>query len=62
MIIETVLLVVQTFLMLYFKEGVLLYVAESVLLAVMLLLNIKPITELAKLIFTKFLKRGKKNL
>lgn len=61
MIIETVLLVVQTFLMLYFKEGVLLYVAESVLLAVMLLLNIKPITELAKLIFTKFLKRGKKN-
>lgn len=61
MIIETVLLVVQTFLMLYFKEGVLLYVAESVLLVVMLLLNIKPITELAKLIFTKFLKRGKKN-
>lgn len=61
MIIETVLLVVQTFLMLYFKEGMLLYVAESVLLAVMLLLNIKPITELAKLIFTKFLKRGKKN-
>lgn len=61
MIIETVLLVVQTFLMLCFKEGVLLYVAESVLLAVMLLLNIKPITELAKLIFTKFLKRGKKN-
>lgn len=61
MIIETVLLVVQTFLMLYFKEGVLLYVAESVLLAVMLLLNIKPITELAKLIFTKFLRRGKKN-
>ena len=61
MIIETVLLVVQTFLMLYFKEGVLLYVAESVLLSVMLLLNIKPITELAKLIFTKFLRRGKKN-
>lgn len=61
MIIETVLLVVQTFLMLYFKEGVILYVAESVLLAVMLLLNIKPITELAKLIFTKFLRRGKKN-
>lgn len=61
MIIETVLLVVQTFLMLYFKEGVLLYVAESVLLAVMLLLNIKPITELAKLIFTKFLRRDKKN-
>lgn len=61
MIIETVLLVVQTFLMLYFKEGVLLYVAESVLLVVMLLLNIKPITELAKLIFTKFLRRGKKN-
>ena len=60
-IIETVLLVVQTFLMLYFKEGVLLYVAESVLLVVMLLLNIKPITELAKLIFTKFLRRGKKN-
>lgn len=61
MIIETVLLVVQTFLMLYFKEGALLYVAESVLLVVMLLLNIKPITELAKLIFTKFLRRGKKN-
>lgn len=61
MIMETVLLVVQTFLMLYFKEGVLLYVAESVLLAAMLLLNIKPITELAKLIFSKFFKRGKKN-
>lgn len=61
MIFETVLLAVQSFLMLYLREGVLLYVLESVLLAVMLSVNIKPISELARLIFSKFLKRGKKN-
>ena len=61
MIFETILLVSQTALMLWLKEGVLLYVIEAVLLAVMLLVNIKPIMELANLIFSRFLKRGKKN-
>lgn len=61
MIFETILLVSQTILMLWLKEGVLLYVIEAVLLAVMLLVNIKPIMELANLIFSRFLKRGKKN-
>lgn len=61
MITETVILVAQSGLMLYFKEGILLYVIEAVLFAVMLLLNMKPIKELATLVIERFLKRGKKS-
>lgn len=61
MITETVILVAQSALMLYFKEGILLYVIEAVLFAVMLLFNMKPIKELATLVIEKFLKRGKKS-
>ncbi len=58
MIFETVILVTQSILMLYLKEGILLYAVEAALFAVMILVNIKPIMELVNLIFAKFLKRG----
>ncbi|MGN1202688.1 MAG: lipopolysaccharide biosynthesis protein [Eubacterium sp.] len=61
MIFETALLITQSVLMLALKNGVLLYVIESVIFAVMMLVNIKPITELVNLIVTRFLKKGKKN-
>ena len=61
MLIETALLITQSVLMLTLKNTVLLYILEAVMLAVMLLVNIKPIKELANLLIGKFLRRGKKN-
>lgn len=59
LIAETVILAAQSGLLLYLKNGVLLYVIEAVLFAVMLLLNIKPITELVKLVFGRFINKKK---
>lgn len=61
MITETVILVGQSALILYYQKGVVLYAVEAVLFAVMLVLNIKPIKELATLVLGRFLKRGKKS-
>ena len=61
MITETVILVGQSALILYYQKGVVLYAVEAVLFAVMLVLNIKPIKELATLVMGRFLKRGKKS-
>ncbi len=58
MIFETVILITQSILMLYLKEGIMLYAIEAVLFAIMILVNIKPIMELVNLIFAKFLRRG----
>ena len=60
-ITETVILVGQSALILYYQKGVVLYAVEAVLFAVMLVLNIKPIKELATLVLGRFLKRGKKS-
>lgn len=60
MITETVILVGQSALILYYQKGVVLYAVEAVLFAVMLVLNIKPIKELAELVLARFLKKGKK--
>ena len=62
MITETVILVGQSALILYYQKGVVLYAVEAVLFAVMLVLNIKPIKELATLVLGRFLKRGKKSV
>lgn len=62
MIAETVILVGQSALILYYQKGVVLYAVEAVLFAVMLVLNIKPIKELATLVLGRFLKRGKKSV
>lgn len=59
MIIETVVLIIQSALMLWLKSGVLLYILEIALLGFMILLNMRPIKELFGLICAKFLKRGK---
>lgn len=61
MIVETIILIIQSALMLWLKNGVILYVAQAVLFALMMLLNIRPVKELFELIVNKFLKRGKKN-
>ena len=58
MIFETVILITQSILMLYLKEGIMLYAIEAVLFAIMILVNIKPIMELVNLIFAKFLRKG----
>lgn len=57
MITETVILVAQSALMLYYQKGVVLYAVEAVLFAVMLALNITPIKELTTLVFGRFLKK-----
>lgn len=61
MIVETIILIIQSALMLWLKNGVILYVVQAVLFALMMLLNIRPVKELFELIVNKFLKRGKKN-
>lgn len=61
MIVETIILIIQSALMLWLKNGVILYVVQAVLFALMMLLNIRPVKELFELIINKFLKRGKKN-
>lgn len=61
MIIETIILITQSALMLWLKNGIILYAVEAVLFAFMMLLNIRPVKELFELIVNKFLKRGKKN-
>lgn len=60
MIIETVVLIIQSGLMLWLKSGVVLYIIEGVLFAFMMFLNIRPIKELVNLLFSKFLKKGNK--
>lgn len=59
MIFETAVLIIQTTLMLVLKSGVLLYVIEAALLAVMLIVNLKPIRELVELVLSRFIKSRK---
>lgn len=61
MISETLILIAQSALMLFLKQGVLLYVIEAAMLIIMLLLNRKPITELVQLVLGRFLKGRKKD-
>ncbi len=61
MIAQTLILVSQSFLMLYLRNGIKLYVLEGVLMVIMIVLNINPVKELLNLILGKFLKRSKNN-
>ncbi len=61
MLLETALLITQSVLMLTLKSGVVLYAIEAVMLLAMLLVNIKPIKELAGLILNKFIKKRRNN-
>lgn len=61
LISQFVLLIIQGAVMLHFKSGLLMYGIEAVLFCLMLVLNFKPIKELAQLLIEKFLKRGKKS-
>lgn len=58
-ITETVILAVQSGLMLWLQKGFVLYAVEALLFAVMIAVNYKPIKELVSLIINKFLKRKK---
>ncbi len=60
-VIELAILAVQCGVMIYMKSGAVMYVIEGILFCIMLLFNLKPITELIHLILDKFLKRSKKN-
>lgn len=59
MIVETVILIVQSALILWLKSGVVLYVIEALLFALMFLVNIRQVKELLDLIFARFLKKKK---
>ncbi len=59
-IAELAILAVQSGTMIFMKSGTTLYIIQAVLFCVMLLINIKPIMELANLLLGKFLKKGKK--
>lgn len=61
MIVEIGILVAQAAVMLVMKSGIVMYVLEAVLFALMLALNFKPIMELVGLLLGKFLKKGRKN-
>ena len=61
LIAQFALLIIQGAVMLYFKSGLVMYGIEAVLFCLMLVLNMKPIKELAQLLIGKFLKRGKKS-
>lgn len=61
MLVETALLITQSVLMLTLKSGVVLYAIEAVMLLAMLLVNIKPIKELAGLLLNKFIKKRRSN-
>lgn len=60
MIAQTVILITQSILMLTVTNNILLYIVEILLVALMLLLNVRPIRELTGLILGKFLRRGSK--
>lgn len=60
MVLEILILAVQAVIMLLMKQGIVMYLVETVLLVVMLLLNYKPIKDLATLLLSKFLKKGNK--
>lgn len=62
MIAQTAILIIQSAFMLWLKSGVVLYVIEAVLFALMIAVNIQPIKELLSLVFAKFHKRGNKKL
>lgn len=57
---ELAILAAQSGTMIFMKSGATLYIIQGVLFVAMLVLNIKPIMELANLLLGKFLKKGKK--
>lgn len=61
MVIEILILCVQSFVMLYMRDGIVMYAIEAALFLVMLVFNYKPVKELCVLLIDKFLKKGKKN-
>ena len=56
---EIAILAAQCIVMLIEQEGMLMYVIEAILVAAMLILNLKPIKELFNLLVNKFLKKNK---
>lgn len=60
MLFETVILAVQSAIMLYLKKGAMLYAVEAVLFCVMLLVNITPIKELCSLVLGRFIRKQKR--
>ena len=59
LIAEVAILAVQCIVMIRLKSGAMMYGIESALVLAMLLVNIKPIKELANKIFGRFLKKSK---
>ena len=59
LIAEVAILAVQCIVMIKLKSGTMMYGIESALVLAMLLVNFKPIKELANKIFGKFLKKSK---
>lgn len=57
LILETAILIVQSALMLWLKTGIVLYVVEAILFALMVFANINQIKELLNLVLGKFLKK-----
>ena len=61
MFTELAILSIQAVVMIVMKSGIVMYLIEAVLFAVMLVFNFKPLTELMNLLVGKFLKKTKKN-
>lgn len=59
MIVETLLLIIQSLVMLKVENVLLTYIIELVIFIIMVVVNIKPIMELVSLIVNKFFKKNK---
>ena len=57
--LEVAILAVQAVVMLHFESGLLMYAIEAILVLLMLLINLRQITELLNLLIGKFLKKRK---
>lgn len=59
LLVEVLILVAQGVTMLMLKEGAVMYICEAGLMALMLLVNLKPLMELSNKLLGKFLKKRK---
>ncbi|MBQ8077851.1 MAG: hypothetical protein IJ235_05665, partial [Eubacterium sp.] len=57
--LEVAILAVQAVVMLRLESGLLMYAIEAILVLLMLLINLRQITELVNLLIGKFLKKRK---
>lgn len=54
---KIILLIFQCIIMLYYKSGIKMYIFEIILFMIMLIINLKPLTDLLKLLINRFVRK-----